>query len=61
MDEINIQQKESIKLMKMSKGYQWEIKVLSNKLTNTEMKRLDDINSKLERGYGNDGKDTGNN
>jgi len=28
MEEIIQNQKESIKLMKMSKGYQWEIKIL---------------------------------
>ncbi len=28
MENNNIEQKESIKLMKMSKGYQWEIKLL---------------------------------
>jgi len=46
MEEKQIIQKESIKLMKMSKGYQWEIKVLAKDLVEensiTRIKILDD-------------------
>ena len=50
------QQAESIKLSKMSKGYQWEIRILSTNidghLTVGDLKRIDDLNKDLERRYG---------
>lgn len=42
------EQKPSIKLMKMSKGYQWEIKILS-----LDVEAIAKINSELEAKYGN--------
>lgn len=39
MDFIT-EQKPSIKLMKMSKGYQWEIKIISHDVE--ELKRIDE-------------------
>jgi len=54
MDEPIINpQKESIKLSKMSKGYQWEIKVIEEQADEKLIERLDKLNKALERGYGN--------
>ena len=53
-ESVNIEQKESIKLMKMSKGYQWEIKLFpTGKLIDGEIDRLAELNQKLEEKYGN--------
>ncbi len=46
-----IEQKESIKLMKMSKGYQWEIRLLDDDIER-QMIRLERINKELEKKYG---------
>lgn len=49
-DEINIpmiEQKESIKLMKMSKGFQWEIKLLS-----LDIDRLEQLNNEMKKRFG---------
>ena len=45
--EIILEQKETIKLMKMSKGYQWEVKI-----TDLDVEKLAKINDDLERRYG---------
>jgi hypothetical protein len=45
--EVVIEQKESLKLMKMSKGYQWEIKTLD-----MDLDRLKKINDTLVEQYG---------
>lgn len=51
MENIQLQeQKESIKLMKMSKGYQWEIKTLD-----MDLDRLSKINKRLLEEYGMNG------
>jgi len=52
MDEQPIiEQKESVKLSKMSKGnYNWEIKLLGN--TEEQLERLKKINDDLNREYG---------
>ena len=52
IEEKQIEQKESVKLMKMSKGYQWEIKLLGD-IDDKQLERLGKINQDLERGYGN--------
>jgi hypothetical protein len=50
---LAIEQKESIKLMKMSKGYQWEIKIIIvDKSDDETLKRLKLINDKLAKEYG---------
>ncbi len=65
--EENNNQRESIKLMKMSKGYQWEIKLLSGSiisqghtitltLGDKELTRLEEIDKKLREKYGDDSK-----
>ena len=50
-----VEQKESIKLMRMSKGYQWEIKLLINEeLTSpdeTIIKRLEQLDKDLKAIY----------
>ena len=51
------EQKESIKLSKMSKGYNWEIKVLGwegnlYKITDAEVKRLKELNEDMKKEYG---------
>ena len=59
-----ITQKESIKLMKMSKGYQWEIKSHLDKHEDSTIKiddseslnRLNYLNKQLQEKYGNDNK-----
>ncbi len=62
MEDNNTQQRESIKLMKMSKGYQWEIKVLSSSiisqghtisltLGDKELTRLEEIDSELRKRF----------
>lgn len=53
--EIPIQQSESIKLSKMSKGYNWESKVISKEemMTVETAKRAKEINDWLEENYGN--------
>ena len=54
-EPINIQ-KESIKLMKMSKGYNWEIKIVAvskpNLIEETDLDRLEEIDKKLRDRYG---------
>ncbi len=52
MEDNNIQQKESIKLMKMSKGYQWEIKLLDFEKDKDVIKRLENIDKELREKYG---------
>ncbi len=62
--DLNIESSESIKLMKMSKGYNWEIKLfidevpalgIPNKIIHEDdqtMKRLEDIDNKLKEKFG---------
>ena len=49
------EQKDRIKLSKMSKGYQWEISINFDPELSDEdaMKRLDWLNSELQKKYGN--------
>lgn len=42
-----IEQRESIKLIKNSRGYNWEIKVLDN-----DIDRLIELNTRLSKEYG---------
>lgn len=51
---FNIEQKESIKLTKMTKGYNWEIKLIGV-LDAEQMTRLEELNQKMEEDYGNRG------
>jgi hypothetical protein len=52
-EEIKIEQRESIKLIKMSKGYNWEIKILpENSLIDEDLERLKHLNEKMQQDYG---------
>ena len=59
MEETIIkQQAESVKLSKMSKGYQWEIRVFIDsdpKLIEANLDRLEFIDKELQRRYGYNG------
>ena len=44
--------KESIKLMKMSKSYQWEIKLLGESVNEETIKKLKELDGKLRELYG---------
>lgn len=57
-EEINlIESSESITLKKMSKGYQWDIKVRNKKLAQTDLDRLNEIEEKVREKYGDSDKD----
>jgi len=49
--DIVIEQKESIKLIKNTKGFNWEIKLISKELTNSDLERLAILNTNLELTY----------
>ena len=50
--EGTIEQKDTIKLMKMSKGYQWEIKIIiEDGKDEAALARLKDIDEKLRKKY----------
>jgi hypothetical protein len=48
-----IEQKESIKLMKMSKGYNWEIKLLPVNVSigKTDVDRLEELNNEIKKRF----------
>jgi len=47
---LNIEQTESVRLIKNAKGnYQWEIKLIG-----IDLKRLDEINNTMKKRYGDD-------
>jgi len=48
-----IEQKESIKLMKMSKGYNWEIKLLpmDSFIGKTDVDRLEELNNEIKKRF----------
>lgn len=59
MEEQTNEQKpyESIKLIKNTKGYNWEVKIVGEvtntyKITDEELKRLDYLNEQLKLKYG---------
>lgn len=45
------EQKEQLKLMKMSKGYNWEIKLVGD-INHVQLNRLDEINEQMRAKYG---------
>jgi len=58
-DETNFElnQKESIKLSKMSKGYNWEIKLIGNPVLDDKVfERLKALDDKMRTYYGSDDK-----
>jgi len=53
-EEIKIEQKESIKLCKMSKGYNWEIKLLPGNdvaIMISDIDRLEELDKKLREKF----------
>lgn len=52
MEEPIYEQKEKIKLSKMTKGFNWEISLLGNPEFNLE--RLKKINEEMRKNYGNE-------
>ena len=52
----NVFAKENIKLIKNSKGINWEIRIVAenNKFTDDDMKRLNDIHEQMTNKYGAD-------
>lgn len=43
--------KESVKLVKNSKGHTWEIKIVADVMTETELKRLEALNDWMNAKY----------
>ncbi len=53
MEEKQIEQKESIKIVKNTKGYNWEVKVLGDPLVNLDtIKNLEDLDKGLKEKFG---------
>ena len=53
--EIQIEQRESIKLIKNSKGYNWELKILNTEgevITDRDIRRLDELNKLMSEKWG---------
>lgn len=50
-DHPLIEQKESIKIIKNTKGYNWEIKIHSDLLTNFDIERLEKIERQLQNKF----------
>jgi hypothetical protein len=53
-EEIKIESKESIKLIKNSKGWNFEIKVTDKEDIEKQMDRLDRITKRMQEKYPND-------
>lgn len=45
--------KETLKLIKNSRGYNWEIKLKSELISEADLKRLEDLDRQLNETYGN--------
>jgi hypothetical protein len=50
-EELRTETKESIKLIKNSRGYNWEIKLIDAKDISTQLDRLERINIRLTEKY----------
>lgn len=49
LNEISAQsQRDSIKLMKMSKGYQWEIRIFENFIMEKDIDRIERLNNAMK-------------
>jgi len=54
-NNIQIEQRESIKLVKNSRGYNWELKILNvsgKQINDEDIRRLDGLNEELKKRYG---------
>jgi len=52
-DTPTILQKENIKLVKNTKGFNWEIKIFLEGDDKTDLVRLQQLNNQMEEQYGN--------
>jgi hypothetical protein len=52
-EEVRIEAKESIKLIKNSKGYNWEVKLIDKENIENQLDRLDRINKRMQEKYPN--------
>jgi hypothetical protein len=55
MEELQIEQRESIKLIKNTKGFNWELKILNTEgkmIDDSDIRRLDVLNKLMEEKYG---------
>jgi len=55
-NNIQIEQRESIKLVKNSRGYNWELKILNvsgKQINDEDIRRLDGLNEELKKRYQN--------
>jgi len=50
--EIQIEETESIKIIRNTKGYNWEIKLRGNPISEETIKRLDELNKQMVEKYG---------
>ena len=53
--DIQIEQRETIKLIKNTKGYNWELKILNTKgkeINDSDIRRLDELNKLMVEKYG---------
>jgi hypothetical protein len=53
-EEIRVESKESIKLIKNSKGWNYEIKVIDKENVENQLDRLDRITKRMQEKYPND-------
>ena len=51
-EELRIEAKESIKLSKNTKGWNWDIKLIDKENIETQLDRLDRINKRMSDKYG---------
>ena len=51
-EEIKIESRESIKLIRNTKGYNWEIKLIDKADIETQLERLERINNRMVAKYG---------
>jgi hypothetical protein len=51
-EELRIEAKESIKLIKNSKGFNWEVKLIDKENIESQLDRLDRINQRMITKYG---------
>jgi len=60
-NEIKTEQKESVKLIKNTKGYQWEIKLVHVSNIETQIERLENLNKEMKGRFEENGNKDGDN